>query len=240
MQDLAGKLKDNSWFAQKMKEFSAMEDKFCHKCGYLDCRCKELEAQVKYREKMRPIWEAQAKEKQAKEEMQRLGGVRAYEDFTADKYTNKAVLAALSGFPKENYYLWGKAGSGKTHAAVAILREVPNAMVLRMGQISREIRAADKPEKEAALIEKYATIPMLLDDLGSEKATEFLQNVLFEIMDRRWQSKQGGLIITANMSIDKLGGILGDRTASRIAGLVGGKNTLELSGMDYRLKGELL
>ena len=61
--------------------------------------------------------------------------------------------------------------------------------------------------------------------------------MLFEIMDRRWQNKQGGLIITANMSIDKLGGIIGDRTASRIAGLVGTKNTLELSSNDYRLQG---
>lgn len=239
MQDLAGKLKDNSWFAKKMEEFASLEDKFCPKCGYMNCRCDELSAEIQYEERMRPIWEAQAKEQRRKREIQRLGGARSYEDFTVSKYTNKALLAALSGFPKENYYLWGKAGSGKTHAAVAILREVPTAEVVRMGQISREIRSVRDPEEEEKIIERYATLPMLLDDLGSEKTTEFLQNVLFEIMDRRWQAKQGGLIITANMDINQLGAIIGDRTASRIAGLVGTNNTIELSGNDYRLKGAL-
>lgn len=204
---------------------------YCPKCDYpVDkCVCRQREMALK-----------QAAEQERKHDIERLGGVRAYEDFNATNYTNKAVLKALSGYPSENYYLWGKAGSGKTHAAVATLRKLSWARVVRMGQISREIRALVTPEGEERIIEHYAKIPMLLDDLGSEKYTEFLQSVLFEIMDRRWQSKAGGLIITANMSIDKLGAIIGDRTASRIAGLVGAKNTLELSGTDYRLKGELL
>lgn len=236
MQALEGKFRDNRMTLDAMlKRFE--EFKFCPKCGYSICQCERLEAEKRHAEQMQPIWEAQAKAAKVKAEMERLGGIRAYEDFTAEKYTNKTLLAALGGFPKENYYLWGKAGSGKTHAAVAILRGVSNARVVRMGQISREIRSCDDPEAEESIINKYATIPLLLDDLGSEKATEFLQNVLFEIMDRRWQSKQGGLIITANMNIDKLGAIIGDRTASRIAGLVGANNTLELSSADYRLKG---
>ena len=61
---------------------------------------------------------------------------------------------------------------------------------------------------------------MLLDDLGSEKMTEYLQGILFEIIDRRWSNKVGGLIITANINIAGLSKIVGDRTASRIAGLV--------------------
>ena len=205
----------------------------CPVCGNIECSCAE--------EKMRQFreWEEYEKKQEAKrrqeKEIKRLGGIRAYEDFTAEKYTNKAILKALENYPSENYYLWGKAGSGKTHAAVAVLREQPFAIVKRMSEISREIRISET-EDEEEIIERYSTVPMLLDDLGSEKATEFLQNMLFEIMDRRWQSKKGGLIITANMSIDKLGTIIGDRTASRIAGLVGSKNAIELSGQDWRLK----
>ena len=213
--------------AAKFKQMAEQVD-YCPKCDYPKQYCVCWEREMESR---------RAVAEQRKYEIARLGGVRAYEDFMASNYTNKAVLKALSNYPSENYYLWGKAGSGKTHAAVATLRKVSWARVVRMGQISREIRATDNPEDEQTLIERYSTIPMLLDDLGSEKATEFLQNVLFEIMDRRWQAKQGGLIITANMSIDKLGAIIGDRTASRIAGLVGAKNTIELSSADYRLKG---
>ena len=223
---------------KKAEEMMAL---YCDGCGQLKahCKCAEIAARKAYEEKMRPVWEAERKKREHEmfvaNESKRLGGLRAFEDFTAEKYTNKAVLDALKNFPDENYYLWGKAGAGKTHAAVAILRNNPDAVVIRMGQISREVRSCETPEDEESTIEKYAKAIILLDDLGSEKATEFLQNVLFEIMDRRWQNKRGGLIITANMSIDKLGGIIGDRTASRIAGLVGSKNTLELSGKDYRI-----
>lgn len=210
-----------------------MADVPCPVCGFVACKCAEISRQKLDRE--RAQWEKQEQERKKSAEIERLGGVRAYEDFTAEKYTNKAILQALSCYPQENYYLWGKAGTGKTHAAVAIIRTCPEAIVKRMSEISREIRTSEA-EDEETIIDRYAYTPMLLDDLGSEKATEFLQNMLFEIMDRRWQSKQGGLIITANMSIDKLGTIIGDRTASRIAGLVGSKNTLEISGVDWRLK----
>lgn len=216
-------------FRASMEQMMTMP---CPVCGFVDCRCEEI------REKrlQRQIEERKRQEAENKKaaEISRLGGVRAYEDFTAEKYTNKEILDALSNYPNENYFLWGKAGTGKTHAAVATIRKTPFAIVKRMSEISREIRTSEA-EYEESIIEKYALTPMLLDDLGSEKATEFLQNMLFEIMDRRWQSKQGGLIITANMSIDKLGAIVGDRTASRIAGLVGSKNALEITGQDRRL-----
>lgn len=205
----------------------------CPVCGEVNCQCDRIRREREAKEfAERERLEAVA---QKEREIKRLGGVRAYEDFTAEKYTNKAILNALAGFPNENYYLWGKAGTGKTHAAVATIRKDSEAIVKRMSEISREIRTSEA-EDEQEIIERYSTVPMLLDDLGSEKATEFLQNMLFEIMDHRWQSKQGGLIITANMSIDKLGAIIGDRTASRIAGLVGSKNAIEFDGCDWRVK----
>lgn len=223
MQALGGALK---------AQIERMSGQFCPKCGFYVCQCAALAAQKAKEEQAEKI----RLEHQKQAEIKRLGGVRAYEDFTAATYTNKALLAALKNYPQENYYLWGVAGSGKTHAAVASLRHIPAAVVVRMAQISREVRACQTPQEEERIIARYCRIPLCLDDLGSEKATEFLQNTLFEIMDRRWQNKQGGLIITANMSIEKLGAIVGDRTASRIAGLVGSKNTLELTGQDWRLK----
>lgn len=176
-----------------------------------------------------------ALEERKARDLRRLGGVRAYEDFTRGKYANQALLAAMANFPQENYYLWGTAGVGKTHAAVAVARETPSAWVLRMSRISRHLRACDTPQEEGAAIKMYADITMVLDDLGSEKMTEFLQNLLFEILDRRWQNKRGGLIVTSNMSIDKLGSIIGDRSVSRLAGLVGAKNVIEVKGRDWRL-----
>lgn len=170
-------------------------------------------------------------------DIKRLGGLRQYEDFTAEKYTDKRILALLSNYPKENYYLWGTAGTGKTHAAVATARKVQNAQLIRLSYLSRLFRQESfKTEDEERYFEHFSKLPIILDDLGSEKMTEFLQNILFEIMDRRWSNKTGGLIITANMNIPSLAKVVGDRTASRIAGLIGAANVVLFEGKDQRLK----
>ena len=169
-------------------------------------------------------------------EIKRLGGLRQYEDFTEEKIKNKAILKELSNFPKGNYYLYGPAGCGKTHAGVAIIRKMPQARLVRMSQISREYREDMSAENEDYIINKYSKMLLLLDDLGSEKMTEFLQNIFFEIIDNRWSNKIEGLIITSNLNIKQLATIIGDRTASRIIGLVGKNNFINLSGKDYRFE----
>lgn len=168
------------------------------------------------------------------EEIKRLGGILAYEDYTKERFENKKILDAMKGFPEENYFLWGPAGTGKTHAATAILRDVPKAQVMRMSRISRWLRRCEGPDDEIDVIKQLAELTMLIDDLGSEKMTEFLQSNFFEIIDRRVQYRVNGLIITSNLSLDQLVPIVGDRTVSRIMGLVGRKNMLEFSGKDYR------
>ena len=173
-------------------------------------------------------------ERKRETDIKRLGGILAYEDFTKEKFKNKAILEALKNFPEENYFLYGPAGTGKTHAATAVLREVPNSQVVRMSRISRCLRRCENPDDEIDMIKTFSELPMLIDDLGSEKMTEFLQSNFFEIIDRRVQYKVNGLIITSNLSLDQLAPIIGDRTVSRIMWLVGKKNILQLSGKDYR------
>lgn len=188
-------------------------------------------------------FEAKRKAKEQAErkaaDIKRLGGIRQYEDFTAEKYTNTPILHAMRNYPKENYFLFGAAGTGKTHAAVAIARAVKNAQVIRMAQISRIFRKDISATQEEQYLTQFAQIPMVLDDLGSEKMTDFLQNILFEIIDRRWSAKAGGLIITANMNIPALAKIIGDRTTSRIAGLIGADNVLQFTGDDRRFAQDL-
>lgn len=190
-----------------------------------------------YDESEKQIAERQAREaaiRQKEFDIKRLGGLLAYEDYTAEKFKNKEILKLLENFPNENYFLFGPAGTGKTHAATVALRKVPNGELFRMSRISRVLRRCQSPDDEVKAIKQLSQVPMLLDDLGSEKMTEFLQSNFFEIIDRRVQYKINGLIITSNLSLDQLAPIIGDRTASRIAGLVTKKNILQFSGKDYR------
>ena len=168
-------------------------------------------------------------------DIKRLGGVRQYEDFKAENYTNTPVLNAMKNYPQENYYLWGIAGSGKTHAAVAVAREVPNVRVIRMAEISRLFRKDISAEQEERYLEQLATIPLVLDDLGAEKMTDYLRGILLEIIDRRWSNRTGGLIITANLNLPQLAGIVGDRITSRLVGLIGA-NVINIKGADHRME----
>lgn len=201
----------------------------------------ELEARLDECERKHNEYEANkaraAENAQKLADIKRLGGLRQYEDFTAEKYSNKAALALMRNYPKENYFLWGAAGTGKTHAAVAVARKVQKAQLVRMSQISRFFRKDISAEQEDRVITLFSQIPLIIDDLGSEKMTDFLQGILFEIIDRRWANKTGGLIITANLNIPSLSKIIGDRTASRIAGLVGA-NKIEFCGADHRTGSE--
>ena len=79
--------------------------------------------------------------------------------------------------------------------------------------------------------------PMLvIDDLGSEKLTEFSEQILFEIIDLRIINAVNGLIITSNLPLEDMVKRLGsERITSRIAMLCGG-NIFSLEGeKDHRL-----
>ena len=217
------------------EQFKAKMESVCPKCEFSPCRCAEIaarEAEYKRMEEM----EAKKEEDRRKAALaKRLGGLRALEDFTAEKYTNKEILKALSSYPYGNFFLWGNAGIGKTHAAVAVLRNVPNAYVFRLSEISRRFRSSLEVPDEREQVRFFSSCNMLLDDLGSEKITDYLQSILFEIIDTRWQSKQSGLIITSNVDIASLGQLIGDKIVSRIVGLCGQKNLIHLTGTDRRI-----
>lgn len=194
------------------------------------------ECEAAYNKQQAELAKKEAEERRTAD-IKRLGGLRQYEDFKAENYTNTPVLAAMKNYPKENYYLWGIAGAGKTHAAVAIARKLPNVRVIRMSEISRLFRKDISAEQEERYIEYFATVPLVLDDLGAEKMTEYLRGIFFEIIDRRWSNRTGGLIITANINLPQLAGIVGDRTISRLVGLIG-SNVINIKGADHRF-GEL-
>jgi DNA replication protein DnaC len=88
--------------------------------------------------------------------------------------------------------------------------------------------------KGTSLIEKYAGKKcLILDDLGVEKTTEWSLQTLYTIIDRRYREEKQTLI-TSNLTLDEIAEKVGDRIASRIAGMC---KVVEIKGRDRRLKG---
>jgi len=168
----------------------------------------------------------------ARSEMQRLGGLKAYQRFTLDNYTNKAAIALCQPYPSENLYLWGKAGTGKTHLATALVRN-HRGIVIKPQDIFRDARG-QTGEGEKRVIESYIKPDhLVIDDLGVDKQTQFSFSILYEIIDGRYMWDKKGLIITSNLSLSELSTRLDDdRITSRLTEMC---RVIELTGSDKRL-----
>lgn len=156
-------------------------------------------------------------------------------------------VEACKQYTSRGFVLHGLHGIGKTHLAVSILRskleahklpqerQVKRAGFVTVPNLLLEIRdsfkdGAERSEKE--IVDYYSEVPFLiLDDLGSEKSTEFSITTLYIIIDRR-DSNMMDTVITTNLSLQEIEYKLSARIASRLAGM---KN-ITIKMEDYRKK----
>ena len=173
-----------------------------------------------------------AEQKKKNRAIYRLGGLKAYNQFTIAKYNNKVAIELCSVFPAVSLFLWGASGTGKTHLATAIIRE-HDGMVIKPQRIYRDCRGIKDGEEEQAAIDSFVNIPFLvIDDLGVDKKTDFSFSTLYEVIDGRDMSEMKGLIVTSNLSLSALAERLGDdRISSRLAGMC---KIVEITGKDRR------
>jgi DNA replication protein DnaC len=142
---------------------------------------------------------------------------------------------------REGIFVHGPTGTGKTHFAVAALAEIlstverGSARFVTVPALLMEIRAMHKdssPCAEEELIRRFADIEILvLDDLGAEKGSEWAMQSLCLIIDRRY-SDMRRTVITSNLGLDGVAERLGERIASRIAGMC---RVVRLEGNDRRI-----
>ncbi len=143
---------------------------------------------------------------------------------------------------KENgwgLYLCGGVGTGKTHLAVAVLNElihrkkVPSLFVTVPELLDNLRGAYNDPGRN--LDEWMDTVTnadlLVLDDLGSERPTEWVQERIFVIVNHRYREALP-TIFTSNIGPKDLADQLGKRTASRIIAMC--KEGIELGGQDHR------
>jgi len=163
-----------------------------------------------------------------------LGGYRAYNEFTLERYDRSEIIKKCSDYPNINLFLWGSAGVGKTHLAAALVRNRKDHRVVKPQDIFRTMRGClEVDEEETRRDEFIGCSHLVIDDMGTEKRTDFSYSVIYEIIDGRYMRESGGLIITSNLSLDDLAARVGDdRLTSRIAGMC---KIIEITGKDRRL-----
>lgn len=135
-------------------------------------------------------------------------------------------------------YFCGDVGAGKTHLAVAVMNELISrkripSLFVTVPELLDNLRGAynepgrDIDEWMAAV--KNADL-LVLDDLGSERVTEWVRERLFVIVNHRYRETLPTLF-TSNIGPKDLAAQLGERTASRVISMC---DWIDLEGEDYR------
>lgn len=134
-----------------------------------------------------------------------------------------------------NLVLLGPVGVGKTHAAVAATRPAhfDHGTDVRFLPVVELLDLLRPGGPEGALYDLADTDLLVLDDLGSERPTEWTAERLYALINRRWLEERP-TVCTTNLEPDPLREALGERVFSRLVG--NGAVVLRLAGHDRRRK----
>lgn len=131
-----------------------------------------------------------------------------------------------------NLVLLGAVGTGKTHAAIAAVRAAHDAGLDVAFWPLVELLDALRPGSDAGTFADLADVDRLIvDDLGSERATDWTDERVYALINRRWL-EQLPTVATTNLEPEQLREALGPRVYSRLVG--NDAVVLRLSGPDRR------
>lgn len=165
-------------------------------------------------------------------------------NFTQNEANRKAFAASFGfarGKNEHGVFLIGDPGCGKTHLAAASLKVLlacgMKAKFYKITDLLGILRATNRPFAEVSeeqVIEELASYDVLfLDDFGVERPTEYVADVLYRIIDRRYR-RELPIFATSNLDLGALAKRIDDRIPSRLAAMCEGQ-VIRIKDKDWRL-----
>lgn len=166
---------------------------------------------------------------------------RRYATATTDRRDVHEWVYSVATDPDEtsSLLLLGPTGTGKTHTAYAALRllcEAPRRAdwtATSAAALLGDLRPSPGRDSEKTLAEHANAPLLLLDDLGAAKSSEWVEEVLYRLIDARYNACLPSIFATNVATPDELTARLGERTASRLVEMCRG-NLITLKGADRR------
>lgn len=201
-----------------------------------ECGCAEVDELAGWREERR---KAQLEKLATLSELPSRFSRFTFETFDPSHSPDAAgALEAARGYDfADGLCFVGSTGTGKTHLACAVLaraveRGIP-ALFVTVPSLLERIRQAYRDDADSDLLGRAQNAAFLvLDDLGAEKPTEWVQEKLFALVNHRY-SMELPTVVTTNLMPDELSERVGQRTVSRLAECC---RWVRLDGEDYRMR----
>jgi len=147
-------------------------------------------------------------------------------------------VQVFPGWQGESLWLWGEPGNGKTHLAAAITKTLTEqgyiVVFQSVPELLQRIRStfnSENKENEAQIMRALLECDLLiLDDIGAEKATEWVEEKIFNIIDGRYR-KEMPTLYTSNLKPKEMLQQVGKRSYDR---MVETSLTIENKATSYR------
>lgn len=172
------------------------------------CKCPTEHDKMRQREK---LWKMETNRNVCFQDAKKFLGWTFDKDDGKHKELMDAARAYAEQFPAymktgKGLLLYGDVGTGKSVAAACIAHEV-----LKMGyrpKMTSISTVADElwnAEDKAAYLQHLAKYDLLiLDDLGTERKTDYMQEMAYKIVNARYVAG-GPMIVTTNLTKEELG-----------------------------------
>ena len=175
--------------------------------------------------------------------------ITSFDDFKEDlspdaKHARDSVIDWISDESSPWLIIIGSPGLGKTHlakaAAANLIASNKSVMFATVREVLNKSRAWISSKQNEKWIEYLAQLErikyLILDDLGQEYSTDWSRQVLFDIIDTRYESKNPTLI-TTNISTGDWKAYLGNASADRLSDHLLSKHIV-MSGRSVRQKAD--
>ena len=160
---------------------------------------------------------------------------------------NREALAKAREFAERGaggLLLSGPVGRGKTYIAACIVNHrldklqwtVFGNVVSLLGRIRRTYDDWSR-EDEWDVVNELTSVPVLvLDDLGKDRVTDWVEQLLYQVIDTRYRENRA-LVVTTNLGLRDLRDRYPEVGAALISRIVDMCRGVRLEGPDWRMRG---